>query len=166
MARGPDLYFRSVPSPREIEWTRILDRWKQIGLGGPTFCRREGLSQPQFYSWKRKLRLRDEAKVRRPGRKRLEFVPVELKPSSSSAPLELALAGGGMVRQALGQDPLSGSLFVFANKSRARIKILFFDRTGFVLWHKRLETGLFQFPSSEAASLPVEAAQLALLLDG
>jgi transposase len=72
----------------------------------------------------------------------------------------------GMVRQALGEDPLSGSLFVFANKSRARIKILFFDRTGFVLWHKRLETGLFQFPSSDAPSLPVEAAQLALLLDG
>jgi transposase len=71
-----------------------------------------------------------------------------------------------IVRQGLGHDPLSGSLFVFANKSRARIKVLFFDRTGFVVWHKRLEAGLFQFPTSEAASLPVEPAQLALLLDG
>jgi hypothetical protein len=104
MARGPDLYFRSVPSPRELEWSRILDRWKQSGLGGPTFCRREGLSQPQFYSWKRKLRLRDEAKVRRPGRKRLEFVPVELKPSSSGSPLELVLAGGRVVRIPAGFD--------------------------------------------------------------
>jgi len=72
----------------------------------------------------------------------------------------------GMVRQTLGEDPLSGSLFVFANKSRQRIKVLFWDRTGFVLWHKRLETGLFQFPSSEAQSLQVESAQLAMLLDG
>ncbi len=72
----------------------------------------------------------------------------------------------GMVRQILRQDPLSGHLFVFANKSRARIKILFWDRTGFVLWHKRMETGLFQFPSSEADSLEVDSAQLTLLLDG
>lgn len=72
----------------------------------------------------------------------------------------------GMVRQTLKRDPLSGHLFVFANKSRQRIKILFWDRTGFVLWHKRLETGLFQFPSAEDATLEVEPAQLTMLLDG
>lgn len=72
----------------------------------------------------------------------------------------------GMVRQTLKRDPLSGHLFVFANKSRQRIKILFWDRTGFVLWHKRLETGLFQFPSAEDVSLEVEPAQLTMLLDG
>lgn len=72
----------------------------------------------------------------------------------------------GMVRQTLKRDPLSGHLFVFANKSRQRIKILFWDRTGFVLWHKRLETGLFQFPSAEETTLEVEPAQLTMLLDG
>lgn len=55
MTRTPELNFRNVPSPREIEWTRILERWKRSGLGGPTFRRREGLYQPQFYRWKRKF---------------------------------------------------------------------------------------------------------------
>jgi len=71
-----------------------------------------------------------------------------------------------MVRGILKRDPLAGHLFVFANKSRQRIKILFWDRTGFVLWHKRLETGRFQFPSAEVESLEVEPGQLTLLLDG
>jgi hypothetical protein len=100
MPRKPELNFRKVPSPREIEWTRILERWKQSGLGGPTFCRREGLSQPLFYSWKRKLRLREEAKTAtpRPRRRGLQFVPVEVKPTATSAPLEVALSGGRVVR--------------------------------------------------------------------
>lgn len=100
MPRTPELKFQIVPSPREIEWSRILDRWKQSGLGGPTFCRREGLSQPLFYSWKRKLRLREEAKAATPrSRQRgLQFVPVEVKPTPTAAPLEVALTGGRVVR--------------------------------------------------------------------
>src|SRR5258706_4129707 len=100
MPRTPELNFRNVPSPREIEWTRILDRWKQSGLGGPTFCRREGLSQPKFYSWKRKLRLREEAGVRRlraRSAQPVRFVPVEVKPGPGAA-LELALSGGRVLR--------------------------------------------------------------------
>ena len=42
MPRRTRLNFRSVPSPREIEWTRNLGRWKSIGLLGRAFCRREG----------------------------------------------------------------------------------------------------------------------------
>lgn len=48
MPRTPELNFRNVPSRREIEGTRFLDRWKQSGLGGPTFSRREGSHEATF----------------------------------------------------------------------------------------------------------------------
>jgi len=71
-----------------------------------------------------------------------------------------------MVREGLREDPLSGHLFVFRNKREDRVKILWWDRSGFVLWYKRLEAGTFHFPSSQAARVQVEAAELALLLEG
>ena len=71
-----------------------------------------------------------------------------------------------MVRDGLGEDPLSGHLFVFRNKREDRVKILWWDRSGFALWYKRLESGTFHFPSSQAARVQVEAAELALLLEG
>jgi transposase len=71
-----------------------------------------------------------------------------------------------IVREWLGQDPLSGHLFVFRNRRADRIKILYWDRDGFWLWYKRLERGTFRFPRVDAPSLEVEAADLALLLEG
>jgi transposase len=47
-----------------------------------------------------------------------------------------------------------------------RVKILFWDRSGFVLWYKRLEKGVFRFPLVEAQSIEMEAAELMLLLEG
>ena len=64
------------------------------------------------------------------------------------------------------QDPFSGHLFVFFNKRGDKCKMLFWDRTGFVLWYKRLEKGVFRFPSAEALSIEMEAAELMLLLEG
>lgn len=66
----------------------------------------------------------------------------------------------------LGQDPLSGHLFVFRNRRGDRVKILYWDRSGYCLWYKRLEEGVFRFPVSSGASLEIESAELALLLEG
>ena len=71
-----------------------------------------------------------------------------------------------MTRQVLKQDPLSGHLFVFRGRRGDRTKILFWDRSGFVLWYKRLEKGTFRFPQSATGSVEVEAADLALLFEG
>jgi transposase len=73
----------------------------------------------------------------------------------------------GLVRAA-GGDPLSGHLWVFLSKRREHVKILGFDRGGFVIWHKRLEIGRFVFPSGPRSTTPLslDSGQLALLLDG
>jgi transposase len=71
-----------------------------------------------------------------------------------------------IVRSFLGHDPLSGSLFVFRNKTNVRLKILWWDRTGLVLYYKRLERGTFRFPGAKEPSVAIDAAQLLRLLDG
>lgn len=72
------------------------------------------------------------------------------------------------VRAVIGQDPLGGHLFVFRSRRGDRLKILVWDRDGFVLWYKRLETGVFKLPRAEAGANSVElrASELAMVLDG
>jgi transposase len=72
----------------------------------------------------------------------------------------------GIVREALGHDPLCGDLFVFRNRSAERIKILFWDSNGLVLYTKRLEKGLFRWPTAEEVSIALSGAQLMELLAG
>jgi len=71
-----------------------------------------------------------------------------------------------MVREGMGGDPFSGHLFVFRNRRGDRVKILFWDRSGLCLWYKRLEEGVFHFPTGDASRVEVEAAELTLLLEG
>jgi transposase len=70
------------------------------------------------------------------------------------------------VRQALGHDPLCGDLFVFRNRSTARVKILFWDHNGLVLYAKRLEKGTFRWPQAGDSSIALSGAQLMELLAG
>ena len=72
----------------------------------------------------------------------------------------------GVVRGALKLDPLSGHLFVFTNGRRNRLKILFWDRSGFCVYYKRLEQGSFRLPKIEGGSAQLDAADLALILEG
>jgi len=68
----------------------------------------------------------------------------------------------GLAQSVLRQDPLSGHLFIFANRRRDRVKILHWDRSGFVLLYKRLEKGTFRVPERGE----IEARELMMLLEG
>ena len=74
----------------------------------------------------------------------------------------------GMAQTIFDEDPLSGHLFLFLNRSRDRIKILFWDADGFCIWYKRLEYGVFQLPVATAGEQGVELneVQLRRLLGG
>jgi transposase len=71
-----------------------------------------------------------------------------------------------LARDVIHQDPLSGHLFAFFNRPANRVKILYWDRSGFCLWYKRLERGVFHLPRAGTSHLEFEAADLMLLLDG
>jgi transposase len=74
-----------------------------------------------------------------------------------------------IVRDVFGHDPLSGHLFIFFSMRRDRVRIVYWDRNGFATWTKRLERGRFTLSfvgeTKESVS-PIEAAELALILEG
>jgi len=71
-----------------------------------------------------------------------------------------------MVEGILKQDPFSGHLFVFRNRNRDKVKVLWWDRGGYAIHYKRLEDGVFRLPESDDGSVELDAADLALVLDG
>ena len=71
-----------------------------------------------------------------------------------------------LVRERIAEDPLSGHLFVFRNRRRDRIKILYWDRDGLALWYKRLEKGTFRFPEAKGGHVEVTPAEIAAILEG
>lgn len=90
----------------------------------------------------------------------------------SAAPLDMRRSFDGLAaaaRETLKHDPESGALFVFANKRGHRLKILWWDRTGYCLLQKRLEWGAFRLPSSldpKATSVAIDVAELSKILEG
>ena len=75
----------------------------------------------------------------------------------------------GEVQSTLEQDPLSGHLFLFHNRRRDRIKILFWDGDGYALYYKQLARGSFEFPEpadETSTSVEIRASELSMLLDG
>ncbi len=71
-----------------------------------------------------------------------------------------------VVEAELGLDPFASRLYVFTNTRRNRCKILYFERSGFVLWQKRLERERFHWPKAEESTVVLTGQQLNWLLDG
>ncbi|TRX54263.1 IS66 family insertion sequence element accessory protein TnpB [Fulvivirga sp. M361] len=70
----------------------------------------------------------------------------------------------GLVRNQLGEDPLSGDVFVFIGKRRNQVRLLQWDRDGFALYIKKLEAGTFEWPSGHQSRLT--SRDLTLLMEG
>ena len=73
-----------------------------------------------------------------------------------------------LAQHVTGQDPFSGHLFLFRSRGGDRLKALYWDRDGYVLWYKRLEAGTFRFPRPSAgqSSVAMRPSELAMLLEG
>ena len=73
-----------------------------------------------------------------------------------------------LARSVTSQDPLSGHLFVFRSRGGDRLKILLWEKDGYVLWYKRLEEGTFKLPriAPPQKSVPLRPSELAMILDG
>jgi len=72
-----------------------------------------------------------------------------------------------LVEQALGLDLFAPKLFVFCNRKRDKVKILYWERSGFVLWYKRLEKDRFPWPDAQSdAVVSMTGRELNWLLDG
>ena len=72
-----------------------------------------------------------------------------------------------VVQQELELDPFSGAMFVFCNARRRLLKILYWDRTGFAMWQKRLEGRLrFPWPRDRGEAQQIDGGQLRMLLSG
>ncbi len=72
-----------------------------------------------------------------------------------------------LVRVFIGGDPLCGDLFIFRNKRGDRLKILAWDRDGYVVWYKQLQKGTFRFPEATTQnSVEITYSTLMLILEG
>jgi transposase len=71
-----------------------------------------------------------------------------------------------LVSEHLKQNPLNGHFFVFCNRRRTILKILYWDRNGFCLWHKRLELDKFRWPESRSEVREISIRELRWLVEG
>jgi len=74
----------------------------------------------------------------------------------------------GVITGVLEQDPLSGHLFLFVNRRRDKLKILYWDGDGLAIWYRRLEQGTFQMPAiaEDRKSAEIRSDELTMLLRG
>jgi transposase len=96
-------------------------------------------------------------------------VPAGMRVLVATNPIDFRKGADGLaalVRETLGHDPFSGTIFVFRAKRADRIKIVAWDGSGLVLYWKRLEHGAFRWPPITDGVMKLSSAQLAALVDG
>lgn len=100
-------------------------------------------------------------------------LPPQIRVFLYRRPTDLRKSFHGLValtEEELKQDPLSGDLFVFLNRRRDRIKILYWAETGYCIWYQQLQQGTYEIPEPESldqtTTLKVTRSQLSLILDG
>lgn len=98
-------------------------------------------------------------------------LPRSVRVYLASQPMDMRCGHDGLmavVKNVWAMDPYGGHLFAFIGMRRDRMKLLYFDRGGFVLVYKRLERGCFQWPkvAKTAQSIEIDGTALAMLLDG
>ncbi len=71
-----------------------------------------------------------------------------------------------LVLDEMGRLPNDGSVYVFRNRQRDKLKVLMWDRNGFVLGYKRLEKGTFDFPKTASGSVVITRDELAMMVSG
>jgi transposase len=71
-----------------------------------------------------------------------------------------------LARHGLQQDPLNGQLFVFINRRATQVRVLYWDRSGWALWAKRLEAGKFVRNGSDTRGGEIDCTALKLMLEG
>lgn len=98
-------------------------------------------------------------------------LPASVRVYLATSPCDMRRSFDGLhalVHGVLQLDAFAGHLFVFGNKRRDRLKILYWDRDGFAVWAKRLEEGTYAMPFSEAGEVrrEITAQELGALLSG
>ena len=96
-------------------------------------------------------------------------VPAGVRVLIATKPVDFRKGADGLiaiVREALGEDPFSETIFVFRSKRTDRLKIVAWDGSGLVLFWKRLENGAFRWPPITDGVMRLTASQLAALVDG
>lgn len=96
-------------------------------------------------------------------------LPVSVRVFLCLVPVDMRRSFDGLaasVAHVICQDPLSGHLFVFRGRSGDRVKILYWDRDGYALWYKRLESGVFRFPNDAEQAREITSAELGMILEG
>ena len=99
-------------------------------------------------------------------------LPSSVRIFIAAEPVDLRRGFDGLsaaTRSLICEDPMSGHVFAFINRRRNRIKLLVWDRTGFVLLYKKLERGTFRIPTEPATGkrhVEVDSGQLGLMPEG
>jgi transposase len=99
-------------------------------------------------------------------------LPSSVRIYVAAEPVDLRRGFDGLAaatRSLMGAEPLSGHVFVFLNRRKNRVKLLVWDRTGYVLLYKRLEKGTFEIPTEPLPGrrhVEVDSGELGLMLEG